>query len=80
MSYIHSKPYRLAVRDLVVFREFIDNDEDMIDHFLGDVMSNHIVGLEEEDGSVTVYKNGLKLKRPLRNKKIFIEKYFAKAI
>ena len=68
-------------RNEVVFREYTDNDcESMSDRYLNDVLSSHIVGLEQKDGSVVVFKNGTKLKRSLRSRKIFEEKYFIEAI
>ena len=63
----------------VGFRPFIhDNSEG--DNRIPMVLTYRIVGFEQEDGSVIIFKNGHKLERPLRNKKIFEEKYFTEAI
>lgn len=65
----------------VIFKEYVDDqDEDMVDKCFSDVLTYPIVGLEQKDGTVVVYKKGQKLTRPLRNKKIFIDKYFTDAI
>ena len=64
----------------VIFREFIDNGDEMYDIYFSDVWSCYIVGLEQKDGSVVVYKNGVRLSTPVRNRRIFDEKYFTEAL
>jgi len=63
----------------VVFHSY-ESDENMNDKFLYDLLNARVCGLEREDGMVDVWKKGEQLKRPLRNKQIFKEKYFAEAI
>jgi hypothetical protein len=65
----------------VVFKNYIhDDNETMTEMYLRYIWTSSIVGLEREDGKVDVFKDGVKLNRPLRNKEIFAEKYFTEAI
>lgn len=64
----------------VVFHPYIESDEDQVDIYFSDIWTKHIVGLEQKDGSVIVYKNSTKISKPLRNKQIFMKKYFIEAL
>jgi len=57
-----------------------EDGECLLDANLSYVFRYKIIGIEREDGKVDVYKNSEKLKRPLRNKEIFQNKYFTEAI
>ena len=78
MPLIKVVPYKKSPD--VVFREYVDSDEDMIDIYLSDVLNGNIVGLEQKDGTVVVYRKNVEVTKPLKNRKIFAEKYFTEAI
>jgi len=70
-----------STKKQVVFHEYVDKEEmEMYDIYFSDVWSCDIVGLEQKDGSVVVYKKGERFRSGCRNRKIFEEKYFVEAL
>jgi len=76
------KPFSQSDKSDVILHEYEPDkdDESLYERYFSDIWTYKIVGIEQKNGTVIVFKNYTKLSRPLRNKQIFIEKYFTEAL